>query len=219
MDSAPHDNGSNTGHSLADQGYWPAVASRRLAEGKYSAVVELCRENLSESPELVSGLLLQAIALHRAGQQESATEQFYQVLSLDPDNIAALKYLGDIAASAGDNMTALAYYGRVLEIDPYCRGLRCALAPRATESTRTVRLVRSEEPAPANTAELRAIPFVTETMGDLYLAQGHARLAATVFGTLHEQTHHPRLLQKLRTAEERIKDREKRTNEHVTHTD
>jgi hypothetical protein len=42
-------------------------------------------------------------------------------------------------------------------------------------------------------------------MADLYLAQGYPRLAATVYKVLHERSRHPRFLEKLAKAEEKVK--------------
>ena len=187
-----------------------------LAEKKFSVVVELCKEHLADSPDLLSGRILYARALCEAGQMDLAIEQFYHVLALDPDNVVALKYLGDISYKSGDEFTAFSYYARVLELDPHCRGIKSDIAPRENQTTRTISIVRREEsPAPA-VGPLRAIPFFTETMGDLYFKQGHPRLAAEVFRTLHEQNPRPILLEKLKHAEEKARDKEKRISEHVT---
>jgi tetratricopeptide (TPR) repeat protein len=202
--------------SLVDTNYWPAVAARHLAAGKYSVVAELCREHLTESPDLLSGRLLYARALYEANQIESASEQFYQALALDPANSVALKYLGDIAYQAGDEFAAFAYYARILELDPDCQGIKSDLKPRPEQTTRTISLVRHEKTEAPIAVPLRTIPFITETMGDLYLQQGHPRLAAEVFRTLHEQAPRPSLLEKLKQAEEKAREKEKRITEHAT---
>jgi len=204
--------------SLADRNYWPAVAARFLSEGRFSAVVELCKENLPDFPDLLSGHILFARALHEAGQTESAAEQFYRVLALDPNNAVALKYLGDIAFKAGDEFTAISYYARILELDPFCQGIRSDVKRRDMQTTRSITLVHHEDTAAPAVGPLRTIPFYTETMGDLYLRQGHARLAAEVFRTLHERAPRPHLLEKLKQAEDKARDKEKRISEHVTIT-
>ncbi len=219
MDYPKGDTASPSLDSLAERNYWPAAAARNLAAGKYSAVVELCKEHLTESPDLLSGHLLYARALYEAGQIENSTEQFYRVLALDPDNAVALKLLGDIAFNAGDEFTAISYYSRILELDPFCEGIACALRPSTPQTTLKVTMVHRGETAPIESAApLRAIPFYTETMGDLYLRQGHARLAAEVFRTLHERAPRPHLLEKLKQAEDKARDKEKRISEHVTNT-
>ena len=193
---------------LARRGYWPARAARFLAEGKYSQAVEICREYLPESPNVISGRLVNGISLHLTGQTKSAEQQFLYVLSLDPDNVVALKYLADIRFSQGDEIAAMTAYRRILEIDPNNKGLQCELVQKPEKSTRTISLVRgSEEVKPERKTPLRPIPFYTETIGDLYLAQGHPRLAAEVFRNLSGKNSDPRLIEKLMAAEGKIKEK------------
>jgi len=195
--------------SLAEKGYWPAVAARYVTERKYSKAVEICLENLPQDYGLLSGHLIYGTALYLAGQVEPATEQFYQALALDPDNVVALKYLGDIKFDAGDEFSALAHYQRVLEIDPNCRGLRCELLVQRSETTRTITITRGAETELKKPVRmLRNIPFYTETMADLYLAQGHSRLAAEVYDYLNQNNDNPLLKDKLARARDKIKEKE-----------
>ena len=189
---------------LAAGGYWPAQAVERLDEGKYSEVILICREHFETSPNLVSGRLAYAVALHLSGQTEAATDGFHHVLSLDP-----LKHLGDIRHAAGDEVEAMAAYRRILEIDPDCRALKLENRKPRTTTTSTITLSRGGESLPSRAEErLREIPFYTETMGDLYMAQGHPRLAAGIFRRLHQQSDSPRIAEKLTRAESKIKEKE-----------
>lgn len=186
---------------LSNQGYWPATAAQLLAKGLYSRVVEICRANLSISEGQISGRLILGQALYYAGQHESAFEEFNYVLAQDPDNLVALKFNGDIEFARGNEWGAIANYLRVKELDPDTGGLSCPLVQR--EVTQIVKLIRGPEEVERPFAEpLREIPFVTETMGDLYLAQGHNRLAAEVFDKLKESSDNPRLGAKLTQARE-----------------
>ena len=203
--------------SLETDGYWPARAERLFSEGQYSAVVELCNDHLPSEPRLVSGRLICARALYLTGQLESAAEHFFQTLSLDPENLVALKYLGDIAYSKGEQTAALSYYHRMLEIDPYCQGIHSELRSQTQGSMQTITLLRGEEIDTEGSTTGVEIPFYTETMGDLYLNQGYPRLAAKVYRSLAQKSHHPRLAGKLTQAEQAIKDRQKRSIEHGHH--
>ena len=198
---------------LSAQGYWPARAASYLTEGMYSRSVEICKDHLREEPQSLSGRLIYALALQQAGQTKSATEQFYNVLSLDPDNLVALKCLGDIKYAESDEMAALSDYARILEIDPYCTGLKSDLKTTKRETAKTITFKREAE-APTSKRALpsqqREIPFYTETIGDLYLAQGHPRLAAEVYHALNEKNHNSKLVEKLKKAEHRIKEKEHR---------
>jgi tetratricopeptide (TPR) repeat protein len=194
---------------LASQGYWVAVACKRLEQGKFSEAVGICRDNMDHEPQLLSGRLVCARALFQSGQMDSAASQFRRVLASDPDNVVALKYLGDIAFGSGDLVSAMANYGRVLEIDPLSRGLKSEVRRRSQATTRTITLARRSEPKPDADAEnLREIPFYTETIGDIYLAQGYPRLAARVFRQLSEQGGSPRIAEKLIVSESKIKEKD-----------
>ena len=120
----------------------------------------------------------------------------------------ALKSLADIRFAAGDELAAMGNYRRILEIDPHSHGIRSSLSTGPKETMRTISLKRgTEEKSVAGRVSLRQIPFVTETIGDLYLAQGHSRLAAEVFRALIGDTGNRTLLQKLKQAESRIKEK------------
>lgn len=193
---------------LADLGYWVAIAARRLEEGKYSEVIRLCRESLETEKNPVSARLIYAQALYGSGQIESATEQFHRVLTTDPENVVALKYLGDIHFASGDHFASIADYSRVMEIDSNCCGLKSDIAQHQSHTTRTITLLGRSETRTEPPDKLREIPFFTETIGDLYLAQGHPRLAARVFRRLFESGELPRIAEKLSSAESKIKEKE-----------
>jgi len=208
MDEQLYKVSANT-KKLAEHGYWPARAAVCMAEGWYSKAVEICLENLPHYPHLVSGYVIYALALYLAGQTESATEQFYDVLARDPDNITALKYLGDIKFMAGDEITAIANYHRVFDIDPYCQGLKCAIVLKNRETTRSITINRGEESIDLQKKQpLRSIPFYTETVADLYLAQGHTRLAEEIYDYLNRNGANPRLRYKLTQTRNKIKEKE-----------
>jgi len=197
-------------NQLVAGGYWPALAARFLAEGRYSRAMEICMANLSQERGLVAGRLIYARVLFHAGQTEAAAEQFYYVLSRNPDNLVALKYLGDLKFADGDEIGALAHYRRILEIDPECHGLKSDLARIDREKTRTITLTRSTEKVASHRTghPLRRIPFFTETIGDLYMEQGYPRLAAEVYRSLGEKRQNSRLTEKLAKAEQSIKHKE-----------
>ena len=194
---------------LAAAGYWAAQAAKSLAEAKCADAIRICREHLQRSSRMASGHAIYAGALLASGQSDLAAEEFRKVRASDPDHQVALKALGDIAFDANDTATALAYYHRILELDPGCRGLKSRLAVPVKHITRTVTLTR-----PAEKSGIRSerpgveIPFYTETIGDLYLAQGYPRLAADVFRHLSQNSRTPRLADKLALAESKIKEKE-----------
>ncbi len=194
--------------------YWPAEAARLLRDGSISAVVEMCKEHLNEPSAPLSAHIIYAQALHRAGQLELAADQCYEILARDPENLVAIKMLADIQFAQGDQWQALANYERIFEIDPHSAGLHCNLQPRESK-TRTIVLTRAEEPVSPKTTTISVrgladtdIPFFTETMADLYLAQGHTRHAVEVYRRLHTTSTNPRLAEKLAAAEAKLKEKD-----------
>lgn len=194
--------------TLASRAYWPARAAQYLAEGRYSRAVEVCMENLPDDPNLVSARLILARALYHAGQHDAATEQFYRVMTLDPDNLVALKYLGDIKFATGDEIGAMAMYQQVQQLDPHGSGLSCRVKRRRQETTTTITLPRPPE-NPTERKPLRQVYFYTETLGDLYLKQGYPRLAAEVFEHLCRNADSPRLKEKLQQSQQKVREKER----------
>jgi len=114
---------SKSAKILVSQAYRPAIAEKYYDEGKFSRVVEICREELKENPQLLSLRILYAKALYSTGQIESSQDNFLKVLIEDPENIVALKFLADIKFSEKKEAEAMAHYWKILELDPNCRGL------------------------------------------------------------------------------------------------
>lgn len=207
----PSDRLSDTTEYLAARGYWPARAARHLAERKYSKVVELCQPAMSGDDCPLSARLLYARALYHAGQRDASNEQLYRVLAQDATNLMAQKYLGDICFADGDEMAAMFHYRRVLDIDPQCTGLQFSLSDRKPPTTRTMTLRRKKADKGSQKPEesSKKIQFYSETIGDLYLAQGYPRLAEKVYLELSESNDNPRLSEKLAKARTSILEKEK----------
>ncbi len=211
---------------LLSGNYWPLVTMKLVETEQYAAAVKICRDHVSDPDFPLSGRVAYGRALYGAGQLESAAEQFRTIMSQDPDHLAALKFLGDIAFAKGDEWTALANYHRILEIDPYTNGLYSPMRRiKNREVTRTISLIRhgeetSEDAARTSHSSVRVTPqrralIVSETIGDLYLSQGHARQAIDVFQRLYDEQPSSRLAQKLTAAMDKISERE---STHVSET-
>ena len=66
----------------------------------------------------MSGQIVYGQALFEAGEWEEAKTVFAKALSLDPENLIALRSLGDMSLQAGDTAEARTWYGRLLDADP-----------------------------------------------------------------------------------------------------
>jgi tetratricopeptide (TPR) repeat protein len=195
---------------LAECGYWVALANRAVEEKQYTRAIELCRQHLADEPHLVGPRAIYARALFASGQHEAAADQCHLTLAIDPDNEVILKLLGDILLLQTRETEGLACYQRILELNPHCTGLFCALKTAPKSNERFVTIVRGEEIAEREKKPQSPVIYFTETIGDLYLTQGHPRMAVEVFRKLLLQTDTPRLRQKLTLAEDRISNKEEK---------
>jgi len=66
----------------------------------------------------MSGYIVYGQALYDAHRTEEAAAVFQEALRIDPENIIALRHLGDIARTNGDLESAAIWYERVLGVEP-----------------------------------------------------------------------------------------------------
>ncbi len=188
---------------LSAKKYWPAKAKEYLENKKYSKAVELCTIRLKDDPEILSGRIVLARALYHSQQLNEAESQFYQILQVDPDNILALKYLGDLKFRAGETEVAFSFYERVLKLDKYTRGLKSSLDKSQSDRTKETKLLtikragETGESIEKTGERLKQLPFDTETAGDILMKQGHTRMAGKIFKKLFKKNETPQLLEKI----------------------
>jgi hypothetical protein len=118
--------------------YFAPLANEFRKSGDFEQAILICQEFLPQQPGHMSGHIVYGQALFEGGRLDEARGVFETALSLDPENLIALRHLGDIAGRQGDTATARRWYERVLEADPRndeIHGLLGALgAPAASSS-------------------------------------------------------------------------------------
>ena len=98
--------------------YFAPLANEYRKAGDFEQAVFICQEYLPQQPGHMSGHIVYGQTLFDMGRDEEAKAVFETALTLDPENLIALKHLGDIARQAGDLDGARSWYQRVLEADP-----------------------------------------------------------------------------------------------------
>src|SRR5687768_5433850 len=98
--------------------YFAPLANEHRKLGELDQAISRFRAHLPQQPQHVSGHIVLAQALFEAGNTPDARQAFELALDLDPENLIALRYLGDIARTEGDHLTARQWYERVLDADP-----------------------------------------------------------------------------------------------------
>ncbi|HKW11031.1 MAG TPA: tetratricopeptide repeat protein, partial [Gemmatimonadaceae bacterium] len=98
--------------------YFAPLANEYRKLGDFEQAIFICQEFLPQQPGHMSGHIVYGQALFETGRHNEARSVFETALALDPENLIALRHLGDIARAQGDTETARAWYHRVLESDP-----------------------------------------------------------------------------------------------------
>lgn len=98
--------------------FFAPLANEYRKSGDLDAAIDLCRMHLEEQPGHLSGHIVYGQALYESQRPADAKAAFESALTLDPENLIALRHLGDIARAASDAGTATHWYQRVLDADP-----------------------------------------------------------------------------------------------------
>jgi tetratricopeptide (TPR) repeat protein len=98
--------------------YFAPLANEYRKGGQPKRAIEICRAHLAQMPGHMSGQIVFGQALFEAGEWDEARAVFGRALALDPENLIALRSLGDMALQAGDTAEARTWYTRLLDADP-----------------------------------------------------------------------------------------------------
>ncbi|HEY2064951.1 MAG TPA: tetratricopeptide repeat protein [Gemmatimonadaceae bacterium] len=98
--------------------YFAPLANEFRKVGEIEQAIMICEEFLPQQPGHMSGHIVYGQALFEAGRFGESRTVFETALTLDPENLIALRHLGDIARGQGDVDSARRWYDRVLEADP-----------------------------------------------------------------------------------------------------
>ena len=98
--------------------YFAPLANEFRKSGDIEQAIMICEEFLPQQPGHMSGHIVYAQALYESGRLPESRTVFESALGLDPENLIALRHLGDIARSQHDAPAARIWYVRVLDADP-----------------------------------------------------------------------------------------------------
>src|SRR3954471_16337951 len=98
--------------------YFAPLANEYRKAGEIEQAIAICREHLPQQPGHMSGHIVFGQALYEARQFDESKSVFETALTLDPENLIALKHLGDIALIGGNTDGARGWYKKILDADP-----------------------------------------------------------------------------------------------------
>ena len=98
--------------------YFAPLANEYRKGGQPKRAIEICRAHLAQMPGHMSGQIVFGQALFEAGEWDEARAVFGRALALDPENLIALRSLGDMSLQAGNTSEARTWYMRLLDADP-----------------------------------------------------------------------------------------------------
>src|SRR5437763_7416478 len=90
--------------------YFAPLANEYRKAGDLEQAILICQEHLPQQPGHMSGHIVYGQALFELNRRDEAKGVFETALSLDPENLIALRQLGDIARQSGDAATARTWY-------------------------------------------------------------------------------------------------------------
>ncbi|MBX7118620.1 MAG: tetratricopeptide repeat protein [Gemmatimonadaceae bacterium] len=97
--------------------FFAPLANEYRKTGFVDRAILLCEKHLGEQPANMNGLVVYGQCLVEVGRHAEAQGPFEAALALDPENLIALRNLGDIARVVGDDEAARGWYLKVLELD------------------------------------------------------------------------------------------------------
>jgi len=98
--------------------WFAAVADAYRKSGQIDRALEVLNAWIDARPNYTSGHIVRGRCHLDQQNDVEALAAFQRVLELDPENIIAVKSLGEIAERQGQRDTAREWVGRLLEIDP-----------------------------------------------------------------------------------------------------
>ncbi len=144
--------------------YFAPLANEYRKGGQPKRAIEICRAHLAQMPGHMSGQIVFGQALFEAGEWDEARAVFERALTLDPENLIALRSLGDMALQAGDTSGARTWYSRLLDADPKDAAV-IALIAEIDGGGASAGAAPQEETAAAKTSGYQALTYIANEPG------------------------------------------------------
>ena len=145
--------------------YFAPLANEYRKGGQPKRAIEICRAQLAQMPGHMSGQIVFGQALYEAGEFDEARQVFERALTLDPENLIALRTLGDMSLQSGDTAQARKWYTRLLDADPKDTAV-VTLVAEIDASAEAVTPAPEVSPGVDTDAGDQPIPFIADAEGN-----------------------------------------------------
>ncbi|HJQ53394.1 MAG TPA: tetratricopeptide repeat protein [Gemmatimonadaceae bacterium] len=166
--------------------YFAPLANEYRKGGQPKRAIEICRAQLAQMPGHMSGQIVYGQSLYEAGEFDEARKVFEGALTLDPENLIALRSLGDLSLQSGNTVEARSWYTRLLDADPKDTAV-IALVDEIDKAADAGTPVPEEIPGVDTDAGDQAIPFITDATGGP-VGEGPAPSPETAFTSTESAT-------------------------------
>lgn len=95
-----------------------AQAQRLIDRGAYATAIPLLEGALAEDPQSADAYSLLGFASRKLGRYDEALAHYQQALTIDPQHLGALEYLGELYVETGQLSNAEAMLARLAEACP-----------------------------------------------------------------------------------------------------
>lgn len=101
-----------------DQRAFVSLANILFTRGFLDEAIDVCKDGLEKNPNFAAGRAVLGKCFHKSGNKENARVEFENTLKINPENVVALKGLGEIYYGLQIYDKSLDMYKRLLFIDP-----------------------------------------------------------------------------------------------------
>ncbi|MEP6550579.1 MAG: tetratricopeptide repeat protein, partial [Gemmatimonadales bacterium] len=145
--------------------YFAPLANEYRKGGQPRRAIDICRAQLKQMPGHISGQIVYGQALYEVGEFDDARETFERALALDPENLIALRTLGDMSLQSGNSSQARVWYSRLLDADPKDTAVIALVAEIDTSAEGPHVAALEDDPAVESVASAEGTPFSTNEAG------------------------------------------------------
>jgi tetratricopeptide (TPR) repeat protein len=151
--------------------YFAPLANEYRKGGQPKRAIEICRSQLPQMPGHMSGQIVYGQSLYETGEFDEARRVFEHSLTLDPENLIALRSLGDMSLQSGNTVEARKWYTRLLDVEPKDTAVIALVSEIDASADATP--VPTPQEIPGIDADVgdQPIPFITDAEGAPVVAE------------------------------------------------